>query len=286
MMRCVKPYLSGKAAFGCGQCMPCRFNRRRVWLHRMLLEASCYGDNSFVTLTYEKAPDELKVRDYQLWLKKLRKRVDKPIRYFVVGEYGDTTMRPHFHAALFNFAPCMVPEVSKKGDCPCPQCSVVRETWGFGHVMVGHLSAKSASYVAGYVTKKMTIAGDPRLGGRTPEFARMSLRPGIGVDALWDVASAMMRYDLGNVPSQLRVGPKLFPLGRYLRRRLGLFLGMSDEEFARVTQCSLQSAEAELQVVRKVAFAASRSVSSVFDEVNAPYARALEAREKVRRRSL
>jgi hypothetical protein len=249
----------------------------------MLLESSNYKDNAFVTLTYADAPRDLSVRDYQLWLKRMRRRVGK-FRFFLVGEYGDQTFRPHYHAALFGFAPCLFgADHPKNRECPCSQCSVVRETWDAGHVMVGMLSPQSASYVAGYVTKKMTVVGDPRLEGRTPEFARMSLRPGIGVDAMWDVASAMMRYDLGHVPSQLRVGPKLFPLGRYLRRRLGLYLGMSDEEFKRVTASSLSSAEAELQLVRKVAFASSRSVASVFDEVNTPYARALETRELRRR---
>lgn len=97
-------------AFGCGQCLPCRVNRRRIWTHRIMLEAAQYHDNSFVTLTYdeEKLPVDLSVtpRTLQLFMKRLRKVYPNRIRYFGVGEYGDQTMRPHYHLALFNFASC------------------------------------------------------------------------------------------------------------------------------------------------------------------------------------
>ena len=42
--------------------------------------------------------------------------------------------------------------------------------------------------------QKMTAKDDPRLSGRPPEFCRMSLKPGIGADAMWDVASDFRRF--------------------------------------------------------------------------------------------
>lgn len=76
----------------------------------------------------------------------------------------------------------------------------------------------------------MTRTDDPRLGDRHPEFSRMSLRPGIGADMMYEVASTLLQYDIvdtaqGDVPSSLRHGSRTMPLGRYLTRRLRTFVG-------------------------------------------------------------
>ena len=105
-MVCKKPFTRGVEAYGCGQCLPCRVNRRRIWTHRVLLEAIKSSESSFITLTYddENLPENgslcpSHVRD---WLKRIRKKVEpRKLRYFLVGEYGDETKRPHYHVALF-----------------------------------------------------------------------------------------------------------------------------------------------------------------------------------------
>lgn len=188
-----------------------------------MLEAAKHAASSFATLTYadENLPEggSLVPRDMQLWLKRLRKEVG-PLRYFLVGEYGDQTWRPHYHAALFGVGPEMALEV--------------QNTWGLGHTMLGTLNEQSAAYVAGYVTKKMTSEEDKRLCGRHPEFARMSLRPGIGADAMGDVAHVLFSAAgaahvarSGDVPAILRSGGKARPLGRYLRRKLREEMGFA-----------------------------------------------------------
>lgn len=252
-----------------------------------MLESLDHGDNSFVTLTYDPnvydgdlCPEHL--RD---WLKRLRKRISpKRVRYYSVGEYGDHTGRAHYHSALFGFPPCY--GTSRIiGDCNCPSCSVVRQTWGFGHVLVGRLEMKSAAYLSGYVTKKMTMRDDPRLMGRHPEFARMSLRPGIGASAMWNVASVVLQHSLeerGDVPQALKFGGKEFPLGRYLRNQLRKMVG-KNEGCPRET---LQELANQVSLVRRFAFDNSRSVQSVFEEINAPYAATLGVVEKMRGRSL
>lgn len=79
----------------------------------------------------------------------------------------------------------------------------------------------------------MTKKDDPRLQGRYPEFCRMSLRPGIGADAMHDVASVLLQFNLvdlqGDVPSSLRHGSRLLPLGRYLRRKLRTMVGKDEK---------------------------------------------------------
>lgn len=223
-MMCKKPYMIGVLPFGCGQCMPCRINRRRLWTARIVLETLKHPASCFITLTYapENMPvdNSVSVREAQLFLKRLRKEIDPlRIRYFIVGEYGDRTYRPHYHAALFGLGP--------------DSAALIANAWKLGHVHVGEINNTTAAYVAGYVTKKMTNKLDPRLEGRSPEFARMSLRPGIGAHAMEDMAKyfetnqgALVLARLGDVPGVLRTGGKLLPLGRYLKGKLRDALGM------------------------------------------------------------
>lgn len=238
LMLCKSPFTVAGRAYGCGQCMPCRLNRRRIWTHRIMLEAGQYGDNAFVTLTYsdETLPEggNLVPGDLQLWLKRLRKAFPNRLRFFGVGEYGDASFRPHYHVALFNYPTCrygMSTYNRSRSKC-CFACDLVASTWAKGNVLLGGLQESSAAYIAGYVTKKMTSAGDARLGGRHPEFSRMSLRPGIGGDAMWEVADVLMRYDLDetevDVPNGLRHGGRILPLGRYLQRRVRSFVGKDE----------------------------------------------------------
>lgn len=201
-----------------------------------MLEAMQYKDNAFVTLTYsdEHLPSDWSVNpvEMQLWQKRLRSACDRRLRFYTVGEYGDLSGRPHYHAAVFNFPTCRYGR-TRQNDCYCcVACHVVRQSWTFGSVEVAMLEEKSAAYVAGYVTKKMTGKDDPRLKGRHPEFCRMSNRPGIGASAMHEVASELLRYDLekteDDVPSGLRHGGKILPLGRYLRKKLRSYCGLPE----------------------------------------------------------
>lgn len=263
-MNCNKPYVLDGNAFGCGQCIPCRINKRREWTHRMMLEAALHGDNCFCTLTYdeEHLPNDLSVspKVLSVFIRGLRKRGHK-VRYFGCGEYGDHTFRPHYHIALFGFPTCAWGTTRKKDYC-CPICSVVRETWGRGQILLGSLEPKSMAYVAGYITKKMTRDDDPRLEGRLPEFARMSLRPGIGYSMMHEVASTLMEFNLDkvlvDVPAALTHGRKSWPLGRYLRRNLRTMLGRE----ANAPKEALDEQKAKLQPLREAAFNNSRSFKS------------------------
>lgn len=228
VMRCKNPYINSTlSAYGCGQCLPCRINKRREWTHRILLEALQYKENCFVTLTYGGTdgtePTTLIPEHPRNFLKRIRKSIEpRKLRFYLVGEYGDKTDRPHYHIALFNHPTCSQgnTQYNRHGIKCCSTCQSISEIWGHGHILLGRLEPHSAAYIAGYVTKKMTRTDDIRLGNRHPEFARMSLRPGIGYDAMHEYASALLQYanDEDDVPAALRHGRKLLPLGRYLTR--------------------------------------------------------------------
>ena len=223
-MSCVKPIEAFRGANGtvvfnrarslskvgfhvpCGQCIGCRLERARQWGLRCLHEAKCWPHNSFVTLTYsdEFLPEfgSLSLRDVQLFMKRLRKRKrasrSNPIRFFLGGEYGEHTLRPHYHAVLFNCAFADKRVLSKKGDGECLYTSSeLSDCWSIdgkeiGHCTVGDVTMRSAQYCAKYALKKVTgeLAEDHYTVHdadgvcyvRRPEFAVMSRRPGIGSD--------------------------------------------------------------------------------------------------------
>lgn len=241
-MHCANPFVNGREAFGCGQCLSCRINKKRVWTHRIMLESNLHTDNAFVTLTYsdDNLPEHgsLVPRHVQLWLKALRKSTQPArFRFFCVGEYGDRTQRPHYHVALFGFPACHRGRTDhRRIDC-CPPCNLIRATWKHGGIDVGRLEPESAAYVAGYVTKKLTNKEDPyvaeQLGDRHPEFARMSNRPGIGADFMHEVASTLLEHDLDtvleDVPLTLSHGKRVLPLGTYLRKKLRKAIGRDEK---------------------------------------------------------
>lgn len=250
-----------------------------------MLEAAMQEDNCFVTLTYTDKTlprttgglPNLNPRDLQLWLKRLRKAMQPfRLRFYGVGEYGGKTERPHYHVMLFGMKPCSRGQTKQdyRGnpvplEC-CPTCATIQDLWAIyqkepdgsyrsaslGLVSVGTVTRESSAYVAGYVEKKLTSKTDPRLSGRHPEFSRMS--QGIGRDFMWEVASTLLEYDLDmmeDVPSHLRHGNRVLPLGRYLRGKLREYIGRD----AKAPQSTIDKIKEELSTLRKSAFDNSRS---------------------------
>lgn len=222
-MLCVRPFRTGRADFGCGQCLPCRINLRRQWTGRMMLELGMHEASSFATLTFKNDPVEVHPSVLSGYIKRLREYIPRPFRFYGVGEYGDRYGRPHYHVALFGVSML--------------EGSLIEKAWSedgepLGFVHIGELNELTAQYITGYVSKKWTRKDDPRLEGRHPEFARMSLRPGIGGTAVEMLAKSLGGVGakkalevLGDVPAEMRSGGKKLPLGRYVRSKLRVALG-------------------------------------------------------------
>jgi hypothetical protein len=172
----------------CGQCVGCRLERSRQWAMRCMHEASLYESNSFVTFTYDDSNipsgGSLYYRDYQLFMKRLRKKLDTPIRFYMCGEYGSLTARPHYHSILFG---CDFEDKKRyrKGSDGnwLYESKILRELWPFGDSCFGDVTFQSAAYVSRYCMAKVTGSqADAHYGNREPEFAHMSLKPGIGAE--------------------------------------------------------------------------------------------------------
>jgi len=178
----------------CGRCIGCRLFRSQEWATRVMHEASMHDCNSFVTLTYddENVPRELVYRHFQLFMKRLRKQYPGS-RFFMCGEYGEEGFRPHFHACLFgvHFSDRTFWRRLPSGHFLYRSESLER-LWRYGFSSIGDVTFDSAAYVARYCVKKV-VGNDADqhywsfdvFTGEAfrvePEFARMSLKPGIGV---------------------------------------------------------------------------------------------------------
>lgn len=285
-MICERPYTKDGLALACGQCQPCRIQRRKVWSHRIMLEASQHASNAFVTLTYDDAhlPKNgcVSVRDMQLFIKRLRKQGHK-FRYYCVGEYGDQSYRPHYHLALFGFPQCYRGQTDLRKSVCCPTCSSVKRAWqDNGAIQVAFLEPASASYIAGYVTKKIKGLGQSLPKGLTPEFQRVSLRPGLGLRVMHDVADRLLTYNLEkeieDVPMSLQHGKFKLPLGRYLRCKLRRMIGRDEKCPPQV----LEKVKAELLPLRQQAFNASSSFAEAVVQANKGKRANVLARAKIK----
>jgi len=196
----------------CGQCDSCRMEHARQWTMRCTHEAQMHEQNSFITLTYndDNLPSDgsLHHEHFQLFLKRLRKKLQPhKIRYYMAGEYGDDFSRPHFHAIIFGYA-----FNDKKLWKRTPAGSMLYRSeelealWPFGYSSVGDANWDSIGYVTRYVLKKVKgkqaeahyqdvdfTTGD--IIQRKPEYAKMSLKPGIGTSWLKKYKSDVYPHD-------------------------------------------------------------------------------------------
>lgn len=297
-MLCKKPHILGGVAFGCGQCLPCRVKRQRQWAHRIELEAIKSRDNSFVTLTYDddhlptvemkdgRIAGNLVPKDLQDWLKRLRSVLSPlRLRFFAVGEYGSRSYRPHYHAILFGFPSCSnvqtrVDHTNGRADAIrcCSSCRVIQRTWPHGLIQLGQVNAQSTAYIARYTVKKLTGNMEALYNGRTPEFARMSLKNGgIGAPAVSDVARALIvsgRDSDIDVPHTLRHGAQLKPLDRYIRRKLRASLGREE----RAPDEALQKLGEEMLPLRVAARSSTKSLRKFIQERDEQAIATLEAK--------
>lgn len=170
----------------CGWCLGCRLDNSRMWALRMMHEARYSTDNYFITLTYsdKNMPfgGDLRYSDLRDFFKRARhlfqgvpspttrrpkRRVvtedDPAFRYFACGEYGDKTLRPHYHFCAYNFKIDDLRPFKQTKTGMYFTSQSLTETWRHGHVIVVKLDWACAKYVSGYVTKKMNTHEGVRL---------------------------------------------------------------------------------------------------------------------------
>lgn len=202
----------------CGQCVGCRLEYSRQWANRCMLELGYHDSAYFVTLTYndahvpktmygEEGTGEARVgltlrkRDVQLFFKRLRKAFpDDKIRYYLAGEYGGKTHRPHYHAIIYGLhLHDLKPYKRSDQNYQYYTSESLQKVWSIydpvkaefdpiGYVVVGKVSWETCAYTARYIMKK--LKGDAssfyELHNLEPEFTVMSRKPGIAAQYYLD----------------------------------------------------------------------------------------------------
>lgn len=221
-MACITPFYKKddpEVGFPCGKCPDCLARRASGWSFRLMQEYKQCISGHFITLTYNthyvplspKGFMTLQKNDCQLFMKRLRKIhtdhdiFNRPLKYYIAGEYGTNNLRPHYHMLLFNADIDLVPKAWRSGVDP------------IGDIHFGDVNEASVGYTLKYMCKPRTIPlhqNDDRL----PEFSLMS--KGLGANYLtpqmidWHHADLLERMYL-NIP-----GGKKISMPRYYKDKI------------------------------------------------------------------
>lgn len=251
--------------------------RARQWAIRCVHESQLHEANCFITLTYENTPPgaSLVYRDFQLFMKRLRKRFKKKIRFYMCGEYGEQFLRPHYHACLFgiDFEDKTPWRKNHAGDQLYRSASLER-LWKHGNSELGAVTFQSAAYVARYVMKKITgdlaqphytyLDEHGELHSRTPEFNQMSRRPGLAAPWLDRYLSDVYPHDC--VVHQGKPGkpPRYYDNHYKKKNPLGYQYLKRDRIYA-ASQHAADNTPQRLQVKEKVAKAKAKLLKRTLD---------------------
>lgn len=186
----------------CGRCIECLKDRGQQWTNRCFLEYNTSGGENafFVSLTYR---DEclpvtyyadpstgegfpvytLRKKDIQLFLKRCRKYFfgdeKGTLRYYICGEYGPTTMRPHYHCILFGLP---LTDLVQSDNPHYFNSAVMAKLWPYGFHQISPLEPAMIAYTCHYVTGKL----DPEsyelydLHSMERPFSVQSCKPSLG----------------------------------------------------------------------------------------------------------
>lgn len=233
-MRCLNPIpiCVGNDEFGkvymrvpCGKCINCKSTKRSSWSTRMQLEQQDSNLTCFATLTYD--DDHLPInyseenglvavlkKDHIVkFLKRYRKSIDPiKLRYYVCGEYGETTHRPHYHFLFFFNDECNGELVAKEfGNLMLK----FNSSWPYGSINDFQVaqSQGASMYAAKYVMKDF----DKSLTAAAvaPPFSLKSQGLGRGF-----VESSKRYYSDGMNKLTVPLNGKDVPMPRYLRQKI------------------------------------------------------------------
>lgn len=215
----------------CGDCEDCRLRARRELTFRLVKEYDNYYEEHpldtvresvlFLTLTYDDEHLEWKkgllpfsvrgdgelvlvdrpslVKEHvQSFMKDLRSWLDYhhpglKVRFYVCGEYGPTTLRPHYHLIVYGLPDSVLRLYGVRIWSIKDRLFVsdkLNEIWKRGRVVYGLANFATMQYCAGYVLKKMlcgerendeflfyeALQDDPEVSAEQKEFSFREFR--------------------------------------------------------------------------------------------------------------
>lgn len=200
----------------CGQCVGCRLDKSKEWANRCMMELNYHEESWFITLTYDdehvpwsesydtdtgeqRSAQTLVKKDFQDFMKRLRKnyKYDNKLRFYMAGEYGSSSCRPHYHAIIFGLKldDLQVYSQSSQG-FTYYNSNFLDNCWHKGFVVAAKVTWETCAYTARYIMKKLN--GDQAKvyseWNIQPEFTLMSRKPGIAKQ-YFDDHKNCMEYD-------------------------------------------------------------------------------------------
>lgn len=255
----------------CKRCALCCRAYKRMWSYRLVCESKSAGESMFLTLTVDDdhmqevfPGGSLRHKPFQDFMKRLRitlargywydyvppftpvrsivhlprnleRRFYKrdKIRFYMCGEYGDSSMRPHYHCCVFG---ARFPDsyfAKKVGNQAYYKSPTLSRLWSYGEMsLFSDVTPSSAAYVAGYVDKKLDRDQDWfKAYGLAPEYVRMS--NGIGRDHFDEEKDSLYRMtSAGDYFGEFfLLGDRFVPAPVYFDRLLQL---QSPEKFDKI----------------------------------------------------
>lgn len=215
----------------CGRCVECQKRLRNNWSFRLLQQMEVSSNNFFITLTYddtciptsELGYVSLRKQHLEHFLKKFRNYVQREyvkqltgdyksrrqyrskMKYFAIGDYGDKTFRPHYHAIIF--------------DCPITidkLYNYISDNWNYGQVnQVDRLIPQQCNYITRYLVKVAYYEEQFAQFGIEPTFRLMSR--GLGMSFCDDVHEYEF-FELGR--KVFHKGTAQYGIPHYLKRKI------------------------------------------------------------------
>jgi len=211
----------------CGKCVKCKRTRQNGWSFRLEQEMKQSQTAIMLTLTYEDQPyskngfPTLIKKDLQDFWKRLRKYIkqhelyyteiidheehDIALKYYACGEYGTNTLRPHYHAILFNLPLALVHNSGL----------IAEQIWKKGHVHIAPSNTHTIFYVTKYISQP---SWTPLLESddRQPQFNTSS--QDLGKNYL---SPETVRYHVeGLIPYAYKNGKYIINLPRYYKDKI------------------------------------------------------------------
>lgn len=221
----------GKEAYievPCGHCEACIERRSNEWATRIYYEHQYSRNSVFMTLTYadewltynpvqfsvgsyieEVVLPVLCIRDVQLFMKRLRKKVGNGLRFFVGAEYGEDTGRPHYHLMLFNLKDKYTENILE----------IVQSCWSYGSVhLSGDTNIRQVMYIAKYCYSASALNNELVKNFVKP-FILCSRMPALGHQYYEDLRQC--RYHNETLETVVGIDEgKLMPMPRLYRTKI------------------------------------------------------------------
>jgi hypothetical protein len=178
----------GELLLPCGKCHECISKRAVEWATRAKHEISMHDENCFITLTYsdDNRPQETIKKDFQNFIKKLRKKykLENKIRYMVSYEYGTKNNHFHMHAILFGFNFKNQELYKIHNGHHLFTSKDLTELWPYGYHTINEANEQTAYYIASYALKgndKEVINQESGEVDQYRDCMDVSKRPAIGL---------------------------------------------------------------------------------------------------------